>query len=415
MPSSDTLLPPYRMDYPRYLDQDGYLALHYAAADPDRARRALLATPLTGLGGAHFPFARKVQSALAAAGPRVVVCNAAEDEPGSRKDRALLLGNPHVVLEGALIAAIMLEARDVVLYVGETAQEECESISRAIAEVRERFPFAEVRIVRADPRYVSGEATAAVDAINGGPGRPTGQPPFPTESGVAGLPTLVANCETLANLPRIVRAAWDERPPTWTRLATVSGDVAAPGVFEIDPSTDTFSDLFARAGGLAGSAQLKAFQPGGPSTRFLPADFAEVPIADAAIRAAGSQPGCLAVRVLVTDTCIVEICEEITGFFSREQCGQCPPCRMKTQTYHRTLQQVLRQKGANDLLGRLSVVEEFVADMPRKCSLIDMPTPPVESARSLFPEDFAAHTEYGTCVHAEPLISSQIGAPHHGQ
>lgn len=414
MPTSESLLPPHHLDYPGYLDRGGYLGLRYAVAEPDRARRALLATPLTGLGGAHFPLARKIESALATAGPRVVVCNAAEDEPGSRKDRVLLLRNPHVVLEGVLLAAIALDARDVILYLSDTAEQECDSITRALNEVGERFSSAAVRIVRADPRYVSGEATAVVDAINGGAGKPTGQPPFPTESGVEGLPTLVANCETLANLPRIVRAAWGGTPPAWTRLATVSGDVANPGVFEIDPVVDTFTDLFARAGGLTGSGHLKAFQPGGPSTRFLSADCADIPISDAAIRSAGSQSGCLAVRVLTTDTCIVEICEEITGFFSREQCGQCPPCRMKTQTYHRTMQQILRQKGASDLLQKLSVVDEFVADMPHKCSLIDMPTPPVESARSLFPDDFTAHTEHGTCAHAEPLISSQIGRTRHG-
>jgi NADH-quinone oxidoreductase subunit F len=414
MPTSESLLPPHQLDYTGYLDQGGYLGLRYAVADPDRAQRVLLQTPLTGLGGAHFPLARKIESALATVGPRVVVCNVAEDEPGSRKDRALLLRNPHVVLEGVLLAAIALDARDVILYLSDTAEQEYDSITCALNEVRERHPFAAVRIVRANPRYVSGEATAAVDAINGGAGKPTGQPPFPTERGVDGLPTLVANCETLANLPRIMRAAWAERPPTWTRLATVSGDVANPGVFEIDPFVDTFADLFALAGGLTGSGRLKAFQPGGPSTRFLSADCANIPMCDAAIRSAGSQPGCLAVRVLTTDTCIVEICEEITGFFSREQCGQCPPCRMKTQTYHRTMQQVLRQKGANDLLQKLTVIDEFVADMPHRCSLIDMPTPPVESARSLFPDDFTAHTELGTCARAEPLIRSQIGRTRHG-
>jgi NADH-quinone oxidoreductase subunit F len=407
MPTSPILLPPCRLEHSGYVEEDGYLGLNYVLAEPDRAQRVLLATPLTGLGGAHFPLARKLESALAAAGPRVVVCNAAEDEPGSRKDRALLLRSPHVVLEGALIAAVVLDARAVILYVSEIADEEHDSVAAAYAEVSDRYPFAELRIVRADPRYVSGEATAVVDAINGGAGKPTGQPPFPTERGVDGLPTLVANCETLANLPRIVRAAWAGEPAPRSRLATVSGDIADPGVYEIDPGTDTFGDLFARAGALTGSGRLKAFQPGGPSTRFLPADCADILIADAAIRTAGSQPGCLAVRVLATSTCIVEICEEITGFFSREQCGQCPPCRMKTQTYHRTLQQVTRQKGGHDLLEKLSVVEEFVADMPHKCSLIDMPTPPVDSARSLFPNDFTAHTEHGSCVQAQPLTSPQ--------
>lgn len=401
------LLPPSRLDHSGYVDEGGYSALRCAEAEPERSRSALLATTLTGLGGAHFPLARKLESALSAAGPRVVVCNAAEDEPGSRKDRALLLRNPHVVLEGALIAAVALEARAVIVYVSELADTEYESIAAAYAECGDRYPYAELRIVRADPRYVSGEATAVVDAINGGAGRPTGQPPFPTERGVGGLPTLVSNCETLANVPRIVRAAWAGEPAPRSRLATVSGDIARPDVYEIDPGTDTFSDLFARAGALTGSGELKGFQPGGPSTRFLPADCAGILVADTAIRAAGSQPGCLAVRVLATSTCIVEICEEITGFFSREQCGQCPPCRMKTQTYHRTLQQVARQKGVPDLLEKLSFVDEFVADMPHKCSLIDMPTPSVDSARSLFPEDFTAHTEHGSCVHTQQLTNSQ--------
>jgi NADH-quinone oxidoreductase subunit F len=407
MPTSETLLPLHRLDRAGYLNADGYLALQYAVAEPGRAQEALGSTTLTGLGGAHFAFARKVAGALAAPAPRAVVCNAAEDEPGSRKDRMLLTLNPHLVIEGALIAAAALDARDVIVYISEAADVEHESLVTAIDEVRERFAIAaSLRIVRASERYVSGEATAAVDAINGGVGKPTGQPPYPTERGVGGLPTVVANCETLANLPRIIRAAWAGVEPSRTRLATVTGDIAAPGVYEIDPQTDTFADLFARAGDVTGSGQLKGFQPGGPSSRFLGSDAAATLIDNDAIRAAGSQPGCLAIRVVATSTCIVEICEEITGFFSREQCGQCPPCRMKTQTYHRTIQQIEKSGGGWDLLDKLRVVEEFVVDMPRRCSLIDMPTPPVDSARMLFPGDFAAHIERGSCAVHEPSISS---------
>lgn len=407
MPTSEKLLPPDRLDRAGYLNQDGYLALRHAIAEPARAREALLSTPLTGLGGAHFAFSRKVAGALAAPAPRAVVCNAAEDEPGSRKDRVLLSRNPHLVLEGAMIAATVLDARDIVMYVSEAADSEHHSLTAAINEVHGHFPAVDsVRIVRASERYVSGEATAAIDAINGGAGKPTGQPPYPTERGVGGLPTVVANCETLANLPRIIRAERDGVEPSWTRLATITGDIAAPGVYEIDPYTDTFADLFSRAGELTGSGELKAFQPGGPSSRFLGSDAVGTRIANDAIRAAGSQPGCLAIRVISTATCIVEICEEITGFFSREQCGQCPPCRMKTQTYHRTIQQIEKAGGGWDLLDKLRVVEEFVVDMPHRCSLIDMPTPPVDSARVLFPGDFAAHIERGSCAVHEPTTSS---------
>ncbi|GFG52450.1 NADH-ubiquinone oxidoreductase-F iron-sulfur binding region domain-containing protein [Mycolicibacterium agri] len=395
------LLPPSRLDRAGYLDRDGYLAYQYAVADTEWARKVLTSTPLTGLGGAHFAFARKVASMLTSSTPRVVVCNAAEDEPGSRKDRMLLARNPHVVLEGAMIAAIAVDATDIVIYVSELADEEHQSLTEAMAEIDDPPATAAIRIVRADQRYVSGEATAAVDAINGGDGKPTGQPPYPTEKGVNGRPTLVANCETLANLPRIVRADRAGLEPSWTRLTTVTGDIAAPGVYEIDPYCDTFADLFVCAGNVTGSGRLKGFQPGGPSSRFLGPDAAGTLIANDAIRAAGSQPGCLAIRVVSTSSCIVEICREITAFFSREQCGQCPPCRMKTQTYHRIMQQVGAAGGGWDLLEKLAAVEEFVGDMPRRCSLIDMPTPPVESALTLFPDDFAAHIEGGSCAQRE--------------
>lgn len=400
-----SLLPPAYLDRAAYTHEGGYHALAEATADPDRTRQTLLSTDLTGLGGAHFPLARKIASLIEAPGPRAVVCNVAEDEPGSHKDRTLLSRNPHLVLEGVLIAATALDATDIVMYVSGSALEATQAIVEAITEATDE-PVVDlarqVRIVTAGNHYVAGEATAAVDAINGGPGKPTGQPPFPTERGIGGLPTLIANCETLANLPRLIRAVWAGETPTWTRLATVSGDVAAPGVYEVDPATETFADLFERAGQITGSGRLKAFQPGGPSSRFLAAASVGVRVDDDAIRAAGSQPGCFAVRVVADGTCLVDVCQEITGFFSREQCGQCPPCRMKTQNYHRTMQTIAGNKGNWDLLDKLSIVDEFVADMPHRCALIDMPSPPVASARDLFPDDFAAHIDGGGCPSAEP-------------
>ncbi|MDN4522724.1 SLBB domain-containing protein [Mycolicibacterium austroafricanum] len=393
------LLPAQRQDLDAYLAHGGYRALSAVAADPQRARTLLRATTLTGLGGAHFPLARKVTAVLDQPGPRAVLCNAAEDEPGSGKDRALLSANPHLVIEGALIAAVALEAGDVVLYVSQTATAERESLATALDErdIPGLVPGTHVRIVTAPDRYVAGEASAAISVVERGDGKPMGQPPYPSERGVGGNATLVANAETLANLPRIVGADGGGREPAWTRLVTISGNVAAPGVYEISPDNETFATLITRAGGLTGSGALKALQPGGPSSRFLPAEAADVAIRDADIRAAGSQPGCLAVRVVSTDTCIVEICADITDFFARQQCGQCPPCRMKTQMYQRTLQQVSSGKGSWDLLDKLGSVDDFVADMPRRCALIDMPTPPVDSARSLFPDDFAAHIEHGRC------------------
>lgn len=382
-----------------YQEQGGYRALAEARDDLDTLRDVLARTGLTGLGGAHFPFASKLKLTLAMPGPRVVVCNAAEDEPGSQKDRTLLERNPHLVIEGTLIAAAVLHADVAYFYVSQTLDAALGSLQRALQELADESVLGagvDLRIHRAPSAYVAGEATAAVRSIDGGEAKPTQQPPYPSERGVGGRPTLVSNCETLANLPRLFAAGDHEEPAAqaWSRLVTITGDIGAPGVYEISPDETTFADLIAMSGGITGiSPELKAIQPGGPSSAYLPAAAANVLLRNEDIRSAGSQPGCLAVRVLSQARCLVEEIAELTAFFAREQCGQCPGCRMKTQAYGKLIQQVQKGRGSWDVLKQLSTVDEFVADMSSRCALISMPTPPVISAVRLFREDFAAHIE----------------------
>src|SRR3954454_1093899 len=187
MPPVDVLLRSATTGRTDYEASGGYRGLRDVLDQPEHARSVLLGTTLTGLGGAHFPFARKAQLALAEPGPRIVVCNAAEDEPGSRKDRTLALVTPHVVVEGALIAAAVLEASDVWFYVSETLPEVLGSFAGAVAEVDASLSGrVRMHVFPAPAQYVAGEATAAVRAINGGEAKPVDQPPYPTESGVGG-------------------------------------------------------------------------------------------------------------------------------------------------------------------------------------------------------------------------------------
>jgi len=392
------LLPETREDLAAYRARGGYAALVDVGSRPQYLRDLLSRWPLTGLGGAHYPFFSKVTSALDTPGPRTVVCNAAEDEPGSLKDRVLVEIVPHTVIEGALLAAVAVEADEVVFYVRETLPEAIASLESALAEVQREssWPHFRIRIHSAPTTYVAGEASAAIASIEGGDAKPRTQPPYPTESGVDRRPTLVSNVETLANLPRMVAA---EAPGglTLTRLATISGDVENSGVFEVDPTTTSFADLIRLAGGLPAGRSLKAIQPGGPSSAFLPAALSDTLMSNEAIRGAGSQPGCLAVRVLADDRCLVEEVAQIAAFFASEQCGQCPGCRMKTSTYSTILAKVRDSAGSWDLLGQFATIDEFVSDMPRRCGLIDMPTPPVTSAVLHFRDDFAAHIERGSC------------------
>jgi NADH-quinone oxidoreductase subunit F len=401
--SDRALLPNAPADLQAYRERGGYDTLATARQNIEGLRLVLGELDLTGLGGAHFSFARKLQLALTTPGPRVVVCNGAEDEPGSRKDRTLLERNPHVVLEGALLAASALDADVIYLYISEGLHEALEAVAQALVELTAApglLAGVDLKIAKAPPAYVAGEASAVVSALQGDEAKPRLQPPYPTESGVLGRPTLVSNCETLANLPRRVAASLREEGNVaeWTRLATVSGDVAHPTVVEVVPERTTFAHLIDLAGGLADAdTHLKAIQPGGPSSAYLDATAADVYITNAAIVAAGSQPGCLAVRVLASTRCMVEELVELTAFFSREQCGQCPPCRMKTQTYAVSLERLQRGAANWSVLDQLAAVDEFVSDLPRRCGLISMPSPPLTSAINLFREDFSSHIDTTSC------------------
>jgi len=396
------LLPESTSDLATYRAAGGYGALCASRSDVDLLGDILTTTDLTGLGGAHFPFARKLSVVLSGPSPRFVVCNAAEDEPGSQKDRTLLERNPHVVLEGSLLAAAAVGAEVVFVYVSEILVPAIESLSRALAELDsspDLLGGVELRIVKAPTAYVAGEASAAVEAIAGRDAKPRAQPPYPAESGIEGQPTLVSNCETLANLPRVVLAGKARPHSTWSRLVTLTGDVQAPGVYEVIPDEVSFGELIERAGGmLEEKDELKAIQPGGPSSAFMPSAAADVLLDDSAIVAAGSQPGCLAVRVLSRRRCIVEDLCELTSFFAREQCGQCPACRMKTQNYAGLMKKIKEGGGRWEMLSQFEKIDEFVLDMPSSCALIAMPTPPIMSGMTLFREDFAAHIEAKVCA-----------------
>jgi len=402
-PALTPLLPQEALGLLAYRELGGYDALLASREDPATLLATLTATTLTGLGGAHFPFAAKLSAALATPGSRVVVCNAAEDEPGSRKDAALLELNPHAVIEGALLAAEAIDAGHIYFYVRESFAQGRASLTQALDDLASHASLASDRVVTvhlAPTAYVAGEASAAIRSLEGEDAKPHVHPPEPTESGFEGRPTLVSNCETLANLPRVARAGSDSSDGlTLSRLATVTGDVLSPGVYEVVPASTTFADLLAMAGGLADpGSELKAIQPGGPSSAYLPASAADTLLTNEAIRAAGSAPGCLAVRVLSQSRCLVAEVSAVTSFFAREQCGQCPSCRMKTQNYSALMTKISHGSGSWKMLDQFATVDEFVADMPRRCTLIDMPTPSVRSAIAHFREDFTAHIDGPGCA-----------------
>jgi len=388
-----------------YRARGGYDGLRRAIAqrDPAALCTMLQQSGLRGRGGAAFPTAKKWQLAAAsAASEKYVVANGGEHEPGSRKDRVLVEQHPHAVLEGMLLCALATGAGRGWLYLIEDMQGPIASAEHALGELRAAGllgsdalgpgrPF-DVAIHKAPTTYVAGEETAALASIEGQPAKPRKKPPFPGEAGLFGKPTTVNNVETLAHAAWIARhgaaafAAIGTAQSKGTLLFTLGDEVRRPGVYEL-PFGATYRQLIGdQGGGLRSGAAVRAVLPA-MSCAFLPAAHLDVPIAYETLQALGTSPGCGGVRIVEPTTDVVALALEIAQFFMREQCGQCPPCRMETNQFVHVLKGVQAGQGPGyaDKLQKL-------ADFNRKkglCSLIEMAAAPVLSAVRVFADDFA--------------------------
>ncbi|TCZ63244.1 complex I 51 kDa subunit family protein [Roseicella aquatilis] len=303
---------------------------------------------LRGLGGAGFPTHRKWAAVAAEPGPeKVVICNGNEDEPGTFKDRVLLGRTPHQVIEGALIAALAVGARRVVMYVNPHLTEAIEAVGEAVRQWRAHALLAALETALGGPvllelrpssgRYIGGEETAVVASVEGGFPFPRRKPPYPAQSGVHGLPTLINNAETLANVPHILRhgAAWfralGRGEAAGTKLFSLSGDVQRPGLYELPMGATLAELIFDCGGGMLMGREFKAVFTGGPSNTLLSRDDLDVALDFESVRARGSRLGTGAMIVVSEGTSIPRKVTEFVEFFAEGSCGQCPPC--KTGTY----------------------------------------------------------------------------------
>jgi NADH-quinone oxidoreductase subunit F len=378
-----------------YRSIGGYGALEVAhARGPEAVIEAVTAADLRGHGGAGFPVGRKWALARAAAGePRFVIANGGEHEPGSRKDRHLVTFYPHRVLEGAALCALATAATTVWLYLIEDMMEAIASARHAIREAHEAGLLGglAIEVALAPTTYVAGEETAALEVIEGRKAWPRKKPPYPGNMGLFGKPTTVNNVETLAHVPAILRGA---KGAGQTMLFTLDERAVRPGVYEL-PLGATFRELiYGCGGGPRSGAGIKALLPA-LSSSFLTGDHLELPMTPDAVKAAGSGLGCGGVSFIEEGECIVERVLEIARFFMREQCGQCAPCRMETNTLATVMKQV--QSGeTGDYQTQVDKITSF-ARGKGFCSLIEMAAAPVVSALHHFPDDFSHHANTGTC------------------
>ena len=301
-----------------------------AAPRPELVQAAL-ASGLEGRGGAGFPTGEKLLSVGRRPGPRVVVVNGSEGEPASAKDRLLLARLPHLVLDGALLAAAAVGAETVVVAVDRAHAAALDALSRALVERRGERASVDLRVATTPTRYVAGESSALVRWLDGGPAKPTGYSAHAGGiGGVAGRPTLVQNVETVAHLAQIVRFG-----PEWfrdagtadepgTTLVTVSGAVHRPSVMEVPWGTPV-ADMLGRAGGSTRGVQ--ALLVGGFSGTWVPAPAAlEAPYSRAGLARFGAAPGAGVVVALPEGACGLAETARVLAWFAAETAGQCGPC-----------------------------------------------------------------------------------------
>jgi NADH:ubiquinone oxidoreductase subunit F (NADH-binding) len=353
---------------------------------------------LRGRGGGAFPVGTKWRS-VAARGRAVVLVNGAEGEPLSQKDRVLMELRPHLVLDGAALAAESVGAGEVVLYLGQAHTGARAAMERAL---RER-PGAErrrTRVVAAPPRYVAGEETAAVHCVNDGVALPLATPPRPFERGVRGRPTLVQNVESLAHAALIARHgdAWFRAQgltAPGTVLLTVSGAVVSPGVVEVGQGT-TVADAVRRAGGL--QAAPRAVLLGGYFGSWADAGPGlNLPLDGAALAAASLTLGCGIVAVLPEGRCGVAETSRILAHLADESARQCGPCVFGLRAIAQAVERIAR--GAADA-GDLARVDRWSTQLRGRgaCGHPDGAVGMVQSALGVFAEDFVAHQQDRRCL-----------------
>lgn len=381
-----------------YINAGGYEALKMAR-QMDRAE--LISTledagKLRGRGGAGFNTGLKWSGAFKVeSDEKYVVCNADEGEPGTYKDRNIIEKDPHTVIEGILICAYAIGAKDCYIYCRGEYTNSISLLRNAITQAKEKGICADVtvRVHSGAGSYVCGEETALLNSLEGKRAEPRLKPPFPTVAGFRAKPTVVNNVETFATVPMIVLkgAEWFSTigSPKYpgTKIFSLSGDIVNKGCFEV-PTDVTLRDvIFGFGGGVANGRRLKALQVGGSSCGFLTPDKLYTPVDFDSMRAIGSALGSGAILVIDDSHNIVDILVGISDFFNHESCGKCAPCREGTLRAAQLIKKIAAGKGTEKDMEQIKDLSE-VMEMSCFCPLGQSATAAVISAMKLFPEDF---------------------------
>ncbi len=330
-----------------YERRGGYQSLRKALdMPPEAVTQEILDAGIRGRGGAGFPAGRKISFLPHGDMDKYLVCNADESEPGTFKDREIMQKNPHMLIEGVLIASWAAGTARTFIYIRGEYAYQADILEAAIAEARDAGYIGEkilgsdhtVSLVlhRGAGAYICGEETGLLDSLEGKRGNPRLKPPFPAIEGLYNGPTLINNVETLATVPAIIRMGGKEyaklgtETSTGTKVVSVSGDVQRPGNYEIElgiPSRELIYDL---AGGPPEGREIKLWFPGGSSSPVMTKDDLDIPYDFDSMAKAGSMIGSGAVIVIDDSHTVLEVAKKVAKFYAHESCGKCVPCREGT-------------------------------------------------------------------------------------
>lgn len=390
-----------------------YQGLTHALAEmtPEEVVSAVKDAGLRGRGGAGFPTALKWEFTRKAPGePKYVVCNADEGEPGTFKDRVLLEGTPHRVIEGMIIAGYAIGALEGYIYIRGEYAEAIKQVESALKEARQAnylgehildssFSF-DIHVHQGAGSYVCGEETSLLESMEGKRGIPRLRPPYPASMGLWGKPTVINNVETLANVPEIVREGVDVYRSVGlpaspgTKLYPLSGAVVHAGVVEAPMGATLRQLIFEIGGGVAQGKQFLAALVGGAAGVFLGEDMLDVPLEYDSLASHGAVLGSGAILVLDESCRVAPLLADILHFFRHESCGQCVPCRVGTVRLVEVMDRFLAGAGTEEDLDLMLDTAQTMKQTSL-CPLGQSPYPMLKSALDYFRDQLLAEQTTG--------------------
>lgn len=397
----------YKIDV--YLKKDGYAAVRKALKEmkPQQVLEEVKAANLRGRGGAGFPAGVKWSFVPQDVDkPKYLCVNADEGEPGTFKDRYIMTHDPHLLLEGIIIASYAVGISKAFIYIRGEYENIALRLEEAISEAYEKGFLGEnildtgldldVYVHRGAGAYICGEETALLESLEGKRGNPRLKPPFPASIGLFQCPTVINNIETLSNVPLIILngAEWfcSKGLPKdgGTRIFGVSGMVEKPGIYELPIGSNLKAIINEYAGGMKKGKKLKAVIPGGMSAPILTADEIDIAMDFDSLVGAESMLGSAAVVVIDEETSMLDVLKVVTKFYSHESCGQCTPCRVGNSWINKTVKRISEGQGKKEDIDNII---RLATNMLGKtlCPLGDAAAMPILSIVRKFREEIESH------------------------